>query len=93
MLGVLLGLLIINSFNNGLTIMRVTSYWQDVASGVLLILALTLDYFTNRRPGGLETPRAQRPEPHVAAEQAGADAEQYLEFANISKASRCAGAR
>ncbi len=51
MLGCFLGLLIINGFNNGLTIMRVTSYWQGVASGVLLLLALTLDYFANRRTG------------------------------------------
>jgi len=49
MLGCFLGLLIINGFNNGLTIMRVTSYWQDVASGVLLLLALTIDFFTNKR--------------------------------------------
>ena len=60
MLGCFLGLLIINGFNNGLTIMRVTSYWQDVASGILLILALTLDYFRNRRPIGTDTPRAKR---------------------------------
>ena len=49
MLGCFLGLLVINGFQNGLTIMRVTPYWQDVASGVLLILALTLDYFSKRR--------------------------------------------
>ena len=60
MLGCFLGLLIINGFNNGLTIMRVTSYWQDVASGILLLLALTLDFIRNRRPIGTDTPRARR---------------------------------
>ena len=49
MLGCFLGLLIINGFNNGLTILRVSPYWQDVAAGVLLLLALTFDYFTNLR--------------------------------------------
>jgi ribose/xylose/arabinose/galactoside ABC-type transport system permease subunit len=49
MFGCFLGLLIINSFNNGLTVMGVTPYWQSVASGVLLLLALTLDYLANRR--------------------------------------------
>ena len=49
MLGCFLGLLIINSFNNGLTIMRVSPYWQGVASGLLLLIALTIDYFSNRR--------------------------------------------
>ena len=49
MLGCFLGLLIINGFNNGLTIMGVTSYWQDVASGILLLIALTLDYLSKQR--------------------------------------------
>ena len=60
MLGCFLGLLIINGFNNGLTIMRVTSYWQDVASGILLLLALTLDYFRNSRPSWRETPKVRK---------------------------------
>jgi ribose/xylose/arabinose/galactoside ABC-type transport system permease subunit len=67
MLGCFLGLLIINGFNNGLTIMRVTSYWQDVASGILLLLALALDYFRNRRPGGLQSPGVHRRDPRGAA--------------------------
>ena len=46
MLGGFLGLLIINSFNNGLLIIGVTPYWQSVFSGVLLLLALTIDYFS-----------------------------------------------
>jgi len=56
MLGCFLGLLVINGFNNGLTMMRVTSYWQDVAAGILLILALTLDYFTRRRAQSVGIP-------------------------------------
>lgn len=49
MLGCFLGLLIINAFNNGLTIMRMNPNWQGVASGALLLFALTLDYFSSRR--------------------------------------------
>jgi ribose/xylose/arabinose/galactoside ABC-type transport system permease subunit len=49
MLGCFLGLLIINGFNNGLTILSVSPFWQSVASGLLLLLALTLDYFSKRR--------------------------------------------
>lgn len=48
MLGCFLGLLIINSFNNGLSILGVTPYWQSVASGILLLLALTFDYLTTK---------------------------------------------
>lgn len=46
MLGCFLGLLILSSFNNGLTVVGVTPYWQQVFSGALLLLALTFDYFS-----------------------------------------------
>ena len=60
MVGCFLGLLIINGFNNGLTIMRVTSYWQDVASGILLLIALTIDYLSARRALRFAIPGTQK---------------------------------
>jgi ribose/xylose/arabinose/galactoside ABC-type transport system permease subunit len=48
MFGCFLGLLILNGFNNGLTIVGVEPYWQSVISGGLLLLALTFDYFSIR---------------------------------------------
>ena len=42
--GAFIGLLILNSFNNGMTILRISPYWQQIASGILLLLALTSDY-------------------------------------------------
>lgn len=56
MLGCFLGLLIINGFNNGLLVMGVSKYWQTVASGVLLLIALTLDYFSSRNGKKIKTP-------------------------------------
>ena len=47
--GVFIGLLILNSFNNGTMVVGVTTYWQTVASGLLLFLALTFDWFRARR--------------------------------------------
>ncbi|MDR0838660.1 MAG: ABC transporter permease [Oscillospiraceae bacterium] len=47
--GVFIGLLIINGFNNGLTVLGISAYWQTVASGVLLLFALTVDYFSMKR--------------------------------------------
>lgn len=47
--GVFVGLLIVTAFNNGLSVMGVLSYWQTVASGALLLFALTLDYLNGRR--------------------------------------------
>jgi len=50
--GCFLGLLIISGFNNGLLIMGLSPYWINVASGLLLLLALSADYLANRRAGG-----------------------------------------
>lgn len=41
--GTTVGVLILGTLNNGLTIMGVTSFWQEVARGVVLILAVGLD--------------------------------------------------
>jgi ribose transport system permease protein len=41
--GTLVGLLIIGVLNNGLTLLNVNSFYQQVASGTLLILAVTFD--------------------------------------------------
>jgi ribose transport system permease protein len=43
MLGTLFGLLVIAVLNNGLTLLSVNSFWQDVARGTLLILAVSFD--------------------------------------------------
>jgi ribose/xylose/arabinose/galactoside ABC-type transport system permease subunit len=58
MLGCFIGLLVINSFTNGLTVMQVNPYFRDVASGLLLLLALTFDYFSAKRSVKAKTPKA-----------------------------------
>jgi len=60
MLGCFLGLLIINGFNNGLQIMRFSTYWQNVAAGVLLLLALTIDFFSHKRSHRIVVPKAPK---------------------------------
>jgi len=47
-LGTLLGLVIIGVLNNGLTLLNINSFWQDVARGVLLILAVSFDQLRQR---------------------------------------------
>jgi ribose transport system permease protein len=42
--GTLLGILVLQGFNNGLLLMNVPEFWQYVARGVLLIIALSFDY-------------------------------------------------
>ena len=48
MLGGFIGLLILNTFNNGLSVIGLDSYWQISAGGVLLVVALLIDYFNER---------------------------------------------
>ena len=47
--GAFVGLLIINAFGNGLTIMKLSIYWTTFSSGALLVAALLLDYLLSRR--------------------------------------------
>jgi ribose transport system permease protein len=46
--GTMFGLLIIGVMNNGLVLLNVSSFWQDVARGVLLILAVSFDQLRER---------------------------------------------
>lgn len=47
--GCFIGLIIIQCFNNGLTVTGVSSFWQIVAQGLLLIGALVLDHYRRIR--------------------------------------------
>jgi ribose transport system permease protein len=49
--GTLVGLLIIGVLNDGLTLLNVNSFYQEVASGVLLILAVSFDQLRHRLAG------------------------------------------
>jgi ribose transport system permease protein len=44
MFGTVIGVLILQGFNNGLLILNVPVFWQYVARGLLLLLALSFDY-------------------------------------------------
>ncbi|MFV0520534.1 MAG: ABC transporter permease [Lachnospirales bacterium] len=48
MLGTALGVILIQAFNMGLTMVNVPSFWQYVARGCLLLFALTLDYLRKK---------------------------------------------
>lgn len=49
MTGAVIGLFIMQGFANGLSVLNVQSFWQKVAKGLLLIVALTFDYVRNQR--------------------------------------------
>ena len=42
-LGTILGVLILGTVNNGMTLIGLSSFWQEVARGVILILAVAFD--------------------------------------------------
>lgn len=45
--GALIGLLIMQGFNNGLMMLNIPSFWQTVSRGLLLVAALSFDYLRN----------------------------------------------
>ena len=46
--GTLLGMFILQGFNTGLLMLGVQTFWQQVAKGALLVVALTFDYLRKR---------------------------------------------
>jgi ribose transport system permease protein len=46
--GAFIGLMLLNTFTNGLVVIGLGSYWQIVAKGLLLIFALVLDFVRER---------------------------------------------
>ncbi|MEG0236515.1 MAG: ABC transporter permease [Cetobacterium sp.] len=47
--GVFLGLMILQGFNSGLIMLNVPSFWQYIARGLLLLIALSFDYIRNNQ--------------------------------------------
>ena len=48
MVGCFVGLLMLNLFKNGLTVMNLQAYWSVISQGALLIIALMVDYINAR---------------------------------------------
>jgi len=46
--GALIGILILSCFNNGMTVVDVSPYWQTIASGLLLLFALMVDFISTK---------------------------------------------
>ena len=49
MFGTILGVFLIQAFNTGLIMVNVSTFWQYVARGALLLFALTSDYIRKQR--------------------------------------------
>jgi len=47
--GAVLGTILLNVINNALVLLKVSVYWQNLISGLILILAVTIDYLSQRK--------------------------------------------
>ena len=47
--GMILGVLILQCFNTGLIMAQVQVYWQTVARGLLLLIALAFDFYRRNK--------------------------------------------
>ncbi|WP_456503845.1 ABC transporter permease [Arthrobacter sp. UYCu723] len=47
--GTALGLLLIQTLNNGLDLLTVPSYWQNIIKGILIVTAVAVDVWANKR--------------------------------------------
>ena len=47
--GTALGLILIQTLNNGLDLLIVPAYWQDVIKGLLIVAAVAVDVWSNKR--------------------------------------------
>ena len=56
-LGTLLGVLLLGVIDNGLVLTKVPAYWQELATGIVIILAVASNVFRTLSAGTVRTPR------------------------------------
>jgi ribose transport system permease protein len=52
-MGAVLGVILLGLANNALILLNVSVYWQEFITGVILIVAVLVDFFTHRPSGKL----------------------------------------
>ncbi|MGH2857021.1 MAG: ABC transporter permease, partial [Solirubrobacteraceae bacterium] len=59
--GTLLGVLFLGVLSNGLTLAGISAFWQDVVTGIVLILAISVDRFVVKSSAERGQPQAPNP--------------------------------
>lgn len=59
-LGAMIGAVLIGIVSNGLNVLDVSSYWQPLVIGVIILLGVALDTLRARRAGGSRVPRREK---------------------------------
>lgn len=70
MLGVFIGLCILNTFSTGMAILNFDTYWTTLLNGIVLVIALTLDLSGNKKKVKSVSKKVDD-EPEKVAEKAG----------------------
>lgn len=65
--GVFVGLLILNTFNKGMAIVNFDAYWSSVLTGVVLVIALSLDFTKTKKLHKLPARHKETEKQQVAA--------------------------
>ncbi len=52
-LGTVIGATLMSVISNGIVLMRISAYWQNVVMGSLIILAVGIDFYQRRRSGDI----------------------------------------
>lgn len=47
--GAVLGIILLNIISNALVLLKISVYWQELISGLILLLAVTIDFINHRR--------------------------------------------
>lgn len=50
--GTFLGIVLLKVVNSALVMLNVSVYWQDFVQGLILVVAVTIDYMSHRKKGG-----------------------------------------
>lgn len=51
--GTFLGIVLLKVVNSALVMLNVSVYWQDFVQGLILVVAVTIDYMSHRKKGGV----------------------------------------
>ena len=51
--GTFLGIVLLKVVNSALVMLNVSVYWQDFVQGLILVVAVTIDYMSHRKKGGI----------------------------------------
>ncbi len=51
--GTFLGIVLLKVVNSALVMLNVSVYWQDFVQGLILVVAVTIDYVSHRKKGGV----------------------------------------